>query len=154
MGSGGLGFEDEVFLGDAQADEIVGHGGGVATLFGGVFALDDGAVGGDDEFADDAFMIELDAFGEAVDIAAELRTVALPVPVTTATEDDAVFVGFAWFYRPGVAFTPFLGRYLKDGFYAEKEGGENGETGKGPLPPFVMTAEPSSYDKEEYVAYR
>ena len=147
MGGGGFGFEDEIFAGDAETDEIVGHGSGIATLFGGVVALDDAAVGGDDEFADDAFMVKLDAFGETIDIATELRTVALPVPVTAATENNAILVGFASRNRPGVTFAPFLGSYLIDGFQTEKEGCENGKTNQCPLPSFAVAAEVCGHDQ-------
>ena len=61
-------------------------------------------------------MVELDAFGETVGIAAKLRTVALPVPIAETAEDNAVLVGFALGNGPGVAFAPFLGSYLVDGF--------------------------------------
>ena len=151
VGGGGLGFEDEIFAGDAKADEIVGHGLRIATLFVGVFTLDDGAIGGDDEFADDAFMIELDSFGEAVHIAPELRTVALPIPVTATTEDDAVLVGLTGGNFPWVSFAPLLGGHLVDGFQAEKDGSENCQSSQRPLPSSVTTTEPCSYDEQENI---
>ena len=109
--------------------------------------MDDAAVGSDDEFADDAFMVKLDAFGETIDITTELRTVALPVPVTAATQDNTILVGFAGRNRPGVTFAPFLGSYLIDGFQTEKEGCENGKTSQCPLPSFVVAAEVCGHDE-------
>lgn len=137
-----------------RADEIVSHGLGIATLFVGFFTLDDGAIGGDDEFADDAFMIELDTFGEAVHITPELRTVALPIPVTATTEDYAVLVGLTGGNFPWVSFAPLLGGHLVDGFQTEKDGSENCQSGQRPFPSSVTTTEPCSYDEEENIECR
>ena len=154
VGGGGLGLEDDVFARDAETDEIVGHGIRVATMFGGVFTLDDGTVGGDDQFADDSLLVQLDALGEAIRIATEFWTVALPVPVAASAEYNAVLIGFTGFHRTGVALAPFLCRNLVDRFHAEKEREKYGQASKCPLPSFVVTTEVCGYDEEKHVERR